>query len=268
MMIAMMVGGIPSIALLSSGFWTMAWAMGMIAVTVQLMPSLLSTLIIPIKITLMSEWKDGASTHMLEMKDSSGTFKQKLKVTLDDEDKCEAFVDWMYREFSSEAILSFLEFIQFRKYVKKQIGEVDGSAVPVGDSDIYDFVLYDGMPKSSIIYGSFEFQEGVNEEITLSSLVAVSSRSSDVESAGSPMEKALLRCKRIAHLFFRKYIDYHSVHEINISGRLRNKYVNLEQRQYDGMNLKQFVNMYDEVMSEMMNYQAESYRRFERANGQ
>ena len=254
MMIAMMVGGIPSIVFLSAGYWTMAWAMGMIAVTFQLMPSLLSTLIIPIKITLMPEWKEGESTSTLGMKNSSGTFKKKLQMILGDEDQCEAFVDWMYQEFSSEAILSFLEFIQFRKYVKGQIEKKNGSDIIDGDSDPYDFTLYDGMPKSSIIYGGFRFQEGANEEITLSSLVAVSPRSPDVESGESSTGNALLRCKRIAHLFFRKYIDYYSVHEINISGRLRNKYVKLEQSQYNGMHLELFVNLYDEVMYEMRKY--------------
>ena len=267
MIIAMMVGNL-SIVLVSTGFWTMAWAMGIVALTCQLVPSLLSTLIIPIKVTLMSEWNEGASTSRLEMRSSSGTFKQKLQVTLSDEDKWEAFVDWMYREFSSEAVLSFLEFIQFRKYVKEQIEKTNGSDIIDGDSDPYDFTLYDGMPKSSIVYEPGQFNEGVSQEVTLSCLVKVSSLSKDTDSGAAPAENTLIKCQRIAHLFFSKYIDYHSVHEINISGPLRNKYVKLEQSQYDGMNLKQFVTMYDEVISEMMKYQAESYRRFERANGQ
>ena len=55
--------------------------------------------------------------------------------------------------------------------------------------------------------------------------------------------------------------------EINISGRLRDTFVHLDQANYEGMELEQFVTVYDELISEMMKYQAESYQRFERANG-
>ena len=62
-----------------------------------------------------------------------------------------------------------------------------------------------------------------------------------LESDGKPSEKSLISCKRIAHLLFEKYIDYDSQHEINISGRLRDKYVEMERIEYDGMDLEQFV---------------------------
>lgn len=75
-----------------------------------------------------------------------------------------------------------------------------------------------------------------------------------------------MRCKRIAHLFFRKYIDYHAEQELNISGPLRNIYFQMEHTKYDGKDLAQFVTVYDDVISEMMKYQSESYRRFERAH--
>ena len=210
----------------------------------------------------MTDWNSNDLSTALTMRGSSGTFREKLRETLNDEQKCEAFIDWMYREFSSEVILSFLEIVQFKQFVKEQIGKI----CVAGDADPYDFELYDGMPKSSIIYDTFPIHEGVIQGITISSIVAVCSLSKDSGSAASPLENPLMRCKQIAHLFFEKYIDYHSEHEINISGPLRNKYVELEQGQYEAMELEQFVTLYDEVIAEMMKYQAESYRRFERAS--
>ena len=229
-------------------------------------PSLLSTLWIPYKVRMMKEWNPKNTTSELERTESPGTFREKLRETLSDEQKCEAFIDWMYREFCSEVILSFLEFVQFRNYVKAEIRKTDGNDVVAGDSDPYDFVLYDGMPKSSIIYDSGQSNEGISQEMTLSWLVHVSSLSRDTDSGAAPTENTLIKCKRIAHLFFRKYIEHHSELEINISGSLRNKYVDLEQKEYDGMNVKQFVTLYDKVLAEMMKYQSQSYQRFERAN--
>ena len=243
------------------GLWTLAWTLVMMVMIYQHILSLLSTLVIPRKVCMMIEWDEGGPTAKLEMEVSSGDFRETMQSVLIDEQKCEAFVDWMYREFSSEVILSFLEFIQFRKFVNEEIKKMDGVDID-GDSDPYDFALFGGMPQSSIIYNSFQFDEAV----VPSDLVDVPSLSADVESDGSPTQNPLIRCKRIAQLLFEKYIDYDAQHEINISGRLRDKYVEMERMEYDGMDLKQFVTVYDEVISEMMKYQSESYMRFERAH--
>lgn len=130
------------------------------------------------------------------------------------------------------------------------------------DSDIYDFTLYDEMPRSTIVHDPFRLYHGINEPMTLSSQGRLSSCSGDLESGTSPSEDTLVRCKRIAHLLFVKYIGYNAVHEINISGALRNKYVDLDQQQYEHLSLVQFVTLYDKVISEMMKYQSQSYRRW------
>ena len=246
------------------GFWTLAWTLTMINLMYQHTPSLFSTLVIPRKVSMMIDWDEGEPTAKLKMGVSSGDFRETMHTILMSEQKCEAFVDWMYREFSSEVILSFLELIQFRKFVKEEISKTDGVDIDE-DSDPYDFDLFDGMPQSTIIYDSFQFDQAVLP----SHLVDVPSdsvKSADLEFGGSLTQNPLTRCKRIAHLLFEKYIDYDSQHEINISGRLREKYVEMDRIEYEGMDLEQFVTIYDELISEMLKYQSESYMRFERAH--
>ena len=250
---------ITCLVLLWLGYWTLGWMVVMIDMIYSCLPSLLSTILIPWKVSTMKEWDDTESTSKLELKHSPGHFRETLQAILIDEQKCEAFIDWMYREFSSEAILSFVEFVQFRQFVKEEIGKTDGLNITVVSSP-YDFALYDGMPKSSIIYDTSRF----DHEMARPSSVDVSSPSAEFSSDTSLPKNSLMRCKRIAHLLFVKYINYHSEHEINISGRLRETYVNLEQTEYDGINVVQFVTLYEDVIAEMMKYQSESYMRFER----
>ena len=249
------------LGLFGSGNLTLAFTMNNLNFMWQLTPSLLSTIVVPGKVNAMTEWNtlDSPSSLSREGSISAGKFRHKLQETLKDEHQCEAFIDWMYREFSSEAILSFLEFVQFRKYVKE---EEIGKLCVAGDTDPYDFALYDGMPKSTIVHDTSR----LDQSFSSLSKGGVTAMVGDLVTSTSPSDDTLVRCKRIAHLMFKKYIDYHAEHEINISASLRKKFVELEQQQYDGMELEQFVTLYDEVISEMMKYQAESYRRFERAN--
>ena len=247
------------------GLWTLAWTISFLNLLYSHTLSLLSTLVIPRKVSAMTEWDEGGHIAMLEMEVSSGNFQETMHKILMSEQKCEAFIDWMYREFSSEVILSFLELIQFRKFVKEEIRKTDEVDID-GDSDPYDFDLFDGMPQSTIIYDSFRFDQSLPLPSYLVDVPSDSIKSADLEFDGSPTQNPLIRCKRIAHLLFEKYIDYDSQHEINISGRLRDKYVAMERIEYNGMNLEQFVTVYDEAISEMMKYQSESYMRFERAH--
>ena len=239
---------------------TLGWTAFMLGMMYGHVCSLLSTLWIPRKVAIM-EWDEEGHIAKVEMENSDGDFRRTLKGILIDEQKCEAFIDWMYREFSCEVILSFIEFIQFRKFVREEIRKSGGSDMSA-DPDPYDFAFYDGMPRSTIIYDPLQ----CSRANVPAHLFDVASLSGSLEFDGSPAEDPLIRCKTIAHLFFAKYINYASQHEINISGRLRDKFVKMEIAEYDGMNLEQFTTLYDDVIYEMLKYQSESYMRFERAN--
>lgn len=257
--------------LIPAGYPLIGWTVGVVALMCQLTPSLLSTLWMIRKISMISEWKEVSSSPTVEKRrKSTSSFNETLEEILNDEQKFEAFIDWMYKEFCSEAILSFLEMVQFRKYTKEEINKTDESDAVAGDPDPNDFTLYHGMPRSSIVYDSFQTNPKVNSSPTASTRPLheqAASLSVDLESVASPKGEPLVDCKRIAHLLFKKYIEHHHAErEINISSQLRKKYVKLEQTEYDGMDLKQFMTVYDDVIAEMIKYQHQSYARFERAN--
>merc|ERR1719474_644606 len=220
-----------------------------------LLPSLLSTLWIPYKVGTMTAWKKETLPN-LRAAESSGSFRQKLPEILRDGQQCEALIDWMNREFCSESMLSFLEFVQFRKFVKEEMGKGDDTE----DSDRYDFELFDGMPKSTIIYDPSRL---ITRRVTPTSSCPAQSLSGYLESGSKSTGNTVLRCKQIAHLFLKKYIEHNSEHAINISASMRNKYVDLEQRDYDEMELTQFETLYDEVIHEMLKYIHQSYKRYE-----
>ena len=256
MMIGSGLFAVTFVLLIMFNYHIIGWTLFVVGMMYQHICSLLSTLWVPRKVTMM-EWDEGGHIAMLEMEHSNGDYRKTLKGILIDEQKCEAFIDWMYREFSCEVILSFIEFIQFRKFVKDQIRK-SGAGDMSADPDRYDFAFYDGMPRSTIIHDSFQ----TGRANLPAHHLHVASLSGDLESERNSTENPLIRCKWIAHLFFMKYINYASHHEINISGRLRDKFVKMEIAEYDGMDLEQFATLYDDVISEMIKYQSESYRRF------
>ena len=53
---------------------------------------------------------------------------ERLQETLRDEVKFESFIDWMYREFSAEVMLSVIELSQFRAYLKDMDSENLGNS--------------------------------------------------------------------------------------------------------------------------------------------
>ena len=141
---------------------------------------------------MMKQWDDGSCTTVMEIEKSPGGFRETLQATLIDEQKCEAFIDWMYLEFSSEAILSFLEFVQFRQFVKEQIGRTDktGNAV---DSGPFDFALYDGIPQSTIIYDTFRLDQGTLQFSVVE--VSLPSASGELRIQASPF---LVACDQVS----------------------------------------------------------------------
>lgn len=94
-MMSGMAIGIVSIALICTGSKAVGYTLLMLLVSYQHTPSLLSTLWMTWKVSMMTEWKEVGSTPKLQMRESSGSFRQKLQETLSDEHKCEEFIDWM-----------------------------------------------------------------------------------------------------------------------------------------------------------------------------
>ena len=251
-------------------------------------PALLSTVWIPSKIRSMNAWN--GKHKMMRLKQSKTTKKQrgkqpvnylkKLRQTLNDEAKFQTFIDWMHREFSSEVILSFVEFIQFKQWLKEEIRKPGGMAVS-RSADKFDYKFYHKMPRSSIVYDELDekmeitpspkatspkaTKEGVDAPVV--SETASLSKQRDVYVMNVVLEisediDTLSRAKRIAHLLFKKYIKDRAEYEINISGVQRDRYTQLNRSKYAGLDLLQFVGLFDELIGEMLMYINHSFFRF------
>jgi len=207
-------------------------------------PSLMSTLWIPRKVAANQMWRkhshskilpdplplhDRASSVALDLEQNS--LSQSLQETLKDEVAFEAFVHWMYREFSSEAALCFVEMSQFKeclvKFARKDtLGTTREKYKYVG-------VLYDEIPKSSIVFEKRSNVDGIE------------------------------RMKHIAHRLHDKYIKEYSELEVNISYPLRCEYLQMDKEKWN-MDLDKFIKIFDPVMKEMFNtFMTQSFMRYQ-----
>eukprot|EP01084_Bolivina_argentea_P015645 29329_1 len=96
--------------------WILKFLIYIIATTI---PSLLSTLWIPIKISVMDAWNSNINDDLLplnslitEEKQAQQTQKTDILILMNDEIKFDLFVQWMHREFSSELVFCFIEYAQ------------------------------------------------------------------------------------------------------------------------------------------------------------
>eukprot|EP01084_Bolivina_argentea_P248697 416064_1 len=243
---------------------------GMIGMT---FPSLFSTLWIPKKLLLDRAWSDrsnsfshfSVSNDVAIMQQIQHTNKKKeehenimytkLINTFKTEDMFEGFVQWMYREFSSETILCFIELNQFKQYLinfAKTNGSYNMDTVVLdsntGHKKQTDYEFYDSIPKSTIIYGNATTTSTPN------------SKSNAVNSGSSTLE-----ChdfKQQAHQLFEKYIKLNSELEVNISSNLRNEYYKLDENNYD-MDIVALVTVFDEVIAEMFKFMQQSFVRYQ-----
>ena len=166
---------------------------------------------------------------------SQSSLEDKLRETLQDEAQFESLMEWMYREFSSEALLSLIEFVQFKVLLKEYEQKAD---------DDEEMRFYSEIPKSTIVHAVSESTAGKLEETT-----------------GSQNGSA--RLPPIADALYKKYIERHSELEINISYSLRNRWDVLHFKNYPEDDMGELVNAVDEVISEMLKYIRHSFMRFD-----
>merc|ERR1712003_173997 len=106
--------------------------------------------------------------------------KPKLLEILRDEEQFELFIQFMFRDFTSEAILGFIEMVQFKECFVDEMEFADSVDCA------YMHSLYDNVPKSSIVYDDSCRDEGME------------------------------RMKKIAHGICNKYIKVGSEYEVNL----------------------------------------------------
>lgn len=200
-------------------------------------PSLLSTAWIPYKLAashrrnnslLKSEahMKTMESVELSSSKCSENGNKQKVFEILKDQKQFERFIQFMFRDFSSEAMLGYIEMVQFKE---RFVGEME-----INENIVcpYMNLLYVNVPKSSIVYG--------------------------VDSNKNGIEKM----KVIASKLCEKYIHAGSEYEVNIAWRLRTKIVSLNDSDWN-LDLKNFVSIFDEVLDDLFRFMRQSFERFD-----
>eukprot|EP01083_Nonionella_stella_P214714 773438_1 len=214
-------------------------------------PSLLSTIWIPQKILRKHEWTVDADhqirTHTYSVTDSTRVKSQhkvsvveKLLQLLQNAQSFESFVKWMYREFSSETILCFIELVQFKQLAKQSIAahkEEDKGRTShvISDRKTRQYVFYESVPKSSIVYMN-------HAEISETNCAQ--------------------HFKNIAHLLFEKYIKIYGELEVNISSGLRSAHYALDDKNYEQLDASQISTMFDDVVEEMFKFMMQSFIRY------
>lgn len=222
---------------------------GIVSVFASVAPSLLSTLWIPRKFAGLASGHRETLVSMtigIEMghDTDNGTVNcdagqdetmnsssdRKLFSVLKNEQRFEKFVQWMYRDFSSEAILGFIEMVQFKKCFVEEMDyqNWDSSGCLYMDS------LYTNVPKSSIVYSDDAY-----------------------EANGKGME----RMKRVAHRLCDKYVRVNAEFEVNIAYKLRKKISLIADGDFC-VSGDEFFKLFDRVLDDLFTFMRQSFERY------
>ena len=255
-------------------------------------PSLLSTLWIPRKILAATVWGKGGQLDeaMLTevvcssggkqkqerqsevVKSSTKEIKRRLLATFRSKQDFELFIGHIYREFSHETILSYIEMVQFKECVSAYIRRRHLSFAD--DDEVSTF--YEKIPKSSIV---FPRESQVEMQTTRASqkikrLSRMASASTDGPADDPEIHSndddfgvdvdVCARFKQAAHLLHEKYIAPYSPFEVNLSCALRKRYSDLDRSHYANLDVFMLANLFDAAKEEMLKYIWQSFLRFDR----
>jgi len=203
-------------------------------------PSLLSTVVIPLKIKQKKK-KNDAAEEVNNVIDLEDCYAHSVRDMMKNEDLFEALVAWMMREFSGECPLMLVEFVQFKQYVLKV--KEDRSTVAAAQTDTTSVVA--AQTDTATDTAATEEKEEVKYIDYCYDGVPISSIVSRPRPGMDEMEK----CRNMAHELWLKYIKVGSLFEINISYGLRGKYKNCDDNNWE-MSLDELLIIFDEAMIE------------------
>ena len=163
----------------------------------------------------------------------SQSLEERLRKTLQDESEFQLFMDWMFREFSSEVLLSVIELVQFQALLKEYGQTTAASSEEVDRTFGEQIVFYRTIPRSSIVHENTKQVKGLGQ------------------------------LTRIASSLYEKYIRSHSELEINIGSGLRDRWGALHSTNYPIDKLKQLNSVVSDCVCEMMKYIRQSFLRFD-----
>ena len=185
---------------------------------------------------------------------------ERLQETLRDEVKFESFIDWVYREFSAEVMLSVIELSQFRAYLKDMDSENLGNSSEI-NHNCTNIEFYKNMPQSSILQST--------HSLRLCNLEPVASLSTGGNGIDMECDHDLddgnrkAEVTRIVEALYLKYIERAAELEINVSSTLRNRWDILQGKQYPIEDLQLLTCVIEETIAEMLKYMRQSFIRFE-----
>merc|ERR1712228_623781 len=155
----------------------------------------------------------------------------------------------MYREFSSETILCFIEMVEFKQslianwsiqakheaihkdtILMIETAKTEENMMSSIASLACEYKLYENVPKSSIVYG--------------------------VEPIDSIED-----VKNMVKKLYAKYIKEGSELEVNVTGDLKNNYLILDAAEWR-LNIKELIDVFDPVIGEMFDHMLQSFSRF------
>lgn len=204
------------------------------------------------------------------------TLTDKLRKTLQDEVRFEAFIDWMYREFSSEVMLSVIELGQFKQYLKEYV-QRDSNPFDLPADRVKTIRFYDSMPRSSIVFkahtltfGDIETLRSISPGVEDQANTSPDTDSPDSPSAASGQvlvtstpDEEHEQMAQIAGALYERYIRRHCELEINISFGLRSRWDMLHCHEYPEEDLIRLITLVDEILAEMLRFVQQSYLRFD-----
>jgi len=190
-------------------------------------PSLMSIAWIPRKIGQSDMWQKQLISDAEPTTPDVDTTLIQLEDTLKSKDKFGRLIRWMYREFSSENVLCFIELVQFQIHCRERV--LDDHVTTDLDPHLYE--LYDGIPQSIIVH-----PERFNNQEYIVGIVA--------------------------HALFEKYIERDSEFMVNISHKLRSKMAKYDANAWN-IKQKEIIAVFQRVIDEMFIFIRQSFERYQ-----
>jgi len=284
------------------GFHDEAWCLIIFTMIFAVsMPSLLSTLWIPLQIGNGGQWGGAVDIGRIDV--THGVFgdhqktrniRKELLETFHNAQKLDILMHWMGQEFCIESMLCLIEMAQFKEHLIEHI-ERRNRRFAEQNAIRNRFRFHERVPLSSIVFSvadlgqissgtlapdtlapdtriQIEAPPTAKEKVTASSLLATHSVGRDdsegdhgteaIQADSSVLDEAQMEVfKAKTRRLFRKYIDSESPMEINISGALRARFYHFDRTNYAVLNELDLVRFFDEVLMEMMLMVQQSYVR-------
>ena len=163
-----------------------------------------------------------------------------LRLIFYKEDYLHLFAQHLFSEFTIESLLSYIELSQYKTLFYEYIySKINPNSERKWKPFEINLTTLEYIPKSNIVYNTFKLDDTKQDKIKY--------------------------FKQIASLLHKKYIEYGSKYEINISSRLKIHYNHLFKTNYNITTDDMYI-LFDKSSHEMYKFLDESALRFKKTN--